>query len=105
MKKWYFDKLYNQHIGLNILNQSYYFTYKDIDRGLVEFFGPFNMVKTLQNTMKNSTKIEPNLFIKSLSYLLILTIYILAWYTDYISNVYVTIAPLMMLSAFIIAKK
>jgi NADH:ubiquinone oxidoreductase subunit 5 (subunit L)/multisubunit Na+/H+ antiporter MnhA subunit len=105
MKKWYFDKMYNQHIGLNVLNQSYQFTYKDIDRGLIEFFGPFNIVKTLQLTMKNSSQIEPNLFIKSLSYLLLLCVYIIAWYTNYIDSVYISIAPIIMLFAFIISKK
>jgi hypothetical protein len=105
MKKWYFDKIYNQHIGLNALNVSYYFTYKDIDRGLIEFFGPFNIVKTLQLTMKKTVEIEPNLFVKSLSYLVILSLYIVAWYTNYIDNVYVSIAPLLLLFAFIISKK
>jgi len=50
-RKWFFDKLYNELITQNLLNSAYYFSYKNIDRGLIENFGPFGIV----NTLKNST--------------------------------------------------
>ena len=39
-KKWYFDRLYNEHFVQNILALSYKYFYQSIDRGLVEKIGP-----------------------------------------------------------------
>ena len=44
-KKWYFDRFYNQFISQNILNLSYTFSYKDIDRGFLEKIGPSGIVE------------------------------------------------------------
>jgi len=46
-KKWYFDRLYNQFVSQPILNLSYTFSYKDIDRGLLERIGPSDIVTTV----------------------------------------------------------
>ena len=46
-KKWYFDRFYNQFISQNILNLSYFFAYKDIDRGLLERLGPSGIAKAV----------------------------------------------------------
>ena len=58
-KKWYFDRIYNQFVGQNVLNLSYLFSYNDIDRGILEKIGPsgiidiiyywFNKLKTVQS--------------------------------------------------------
>ena len=47
-KKWYFDRFYNQIVSQNFLSYSYYFSYKDIDRGFLEIFGPFKLTKTIE---------------------------------------------------------
>lgn len=39
-RKWYFDRLYNQILGQSILDLAYKYTYKGIDRGLLETLGP-----------------------------------------------------------------
>jgi proton-translocating NADH-quinone oxidoreductase chain L len=39
-KKWYFDRLYNEHFVQNILSLSYHYFYQSIDRGIVEKIGP-----------------------------------------------------------------
>ena len=39
-KKWYFDRIYNEHFVQNILSTSYHYFYQSIDRGLVEKVGP-----------------------------------------------------------------
>jgi proton-translocating NADH-quinone oxidoreductase chain L len=55
-RKWYFDRIYNQFIGQNILYYSYFLSYKDIDRGIIEIFGPFGIVfivKFYSNYFKN----------------------------------------------------
>lgn len=58
-RKWYFDRLYNEFIGQKTLDVSYNFSYKDVDRGLIEKLGPsgivnvvvyaFNLIKELQS--------------------------------------------------------
>jgi len=46
-RKWYFDRLYNQLITQNVLYYSYYYTYKDIDRGFIEVFGPSGIINSV----------------------------------------------------------
>jgi proton-translocating NADH-quinone oxidoreductase chain L len=43
-KKWFFDRIYNQFISQNVLNFGYSFTYKTIDRGVLEKIGPSGIV-------------------------------------------------------------
>jgi NADH-ubiquinone oxidoreductase chain 5 len=45
VKKWYFDLVYNNVFIFNILSLSYTLTFKLIDRGLIEFFGPLSIVR------------------------------------------------------------
>lgn len=39
-RKWFFDKIYNEIISQNILNIGYKHTYQNLDRGIIELFGP-----------------------------------------------------------------
>jgi NADH-ubiquinone oxidoreductase chain 5 len=48
-RKWYFDRLYNELIGQNVLYYSYKFTYQDIDRGLIEIVGPSGIILSTSN--------------------------------------------------------
>jgi proton-translocating NADH-quinone oxidoreductase chain L len=52
-KKWYFDKLYNQNIVSFMLNYSYAFSYKDIDRGILEKIGPHGFISETKNILSN----------------------------------------------------
>lgn len=45
IKKWYFDLLYNNIFVFNFLSLCYLLTFKVIDRGLVEVFGPLSLVR------------------------------------------------------------
>jgi len=47
-RKWYFDRLYNEFIGQNALNISYHYSYKDIDRGIIEKLGPSGIVNSIR---------------------------------------------------------
>jgi NADH-ubiquinone oxidoreductase chain 5 len=49
-KKWYFDRIYNQSIGQRILFYGYYLSYKDLDRGILENFGPSGLVLFISKT-------------------------------------------------------
>ena len=52
-KKWYFDKLYNQYIVSNMLYYSYHFSYKNVDRGILEFVGPKGITNNVRNIFLN----------------------------------------------------
>ena len=72
-KKWYFDKIYNEFLGQAILNKAYFFSYKIIDRGLIENVGPYSIINSL-NFSSNKIRFlqSGNVF----QYLLIFTIMI-----------------------------
>jgi NADH:ubiquinone oxidoreductase subunit 5 (subunit L)/multisubunit Na+/H+ antiporter MnhA subunit len=59
-RKWYFDRIYNQIIGQNLLNLGYFLSYQYLDRGLLEKFGPFasvfiiNRISTMTRLLQNS---------------------------------------------------
>jgi len=44
-KKWFFDKIYNEYFVQSLLNISYRVSYKIIDRGIIEVFGPLGLTK------------------------------------------------------------
>ena len=43
-QKWYFDLVYNNFLIKPILSFSYKITFKLIDRGIIEYFGPFGII-------------------------------------------------------------
>jgi proton-translocating NADH-quinone oxidoreductase chain L len=51
-KKWFFDKIYYEIINQNILQMSYNTTYKLIDKGIIEFFGPSGLLQLFSNWSK-----------------------------------------------------
>ena len=42
-KKWFFDKIYNEYVSQYFFTVSYTITYKTIDRGIIEIFGPMGL--------------------------------------------------------------
>ena len=42
-KKWFFDTVYNLFIGYPVLKAGYNITFKLLDKGVIEFFGPYGM--------------------------------------------------------------
>lgn len=50
VKKWYFDLIYNNVFVFNLLKSFYTLTFKVIDRGLIEFFGPLSIVRLVNKT-------------------------------------------------------
>ena len=49
-RKWYFDRFYNDIISKNLLYYSYEFSYKDVDRGVLEVVGPYGLTKFLEDS-------------------------------------------------------
>jgi proton-translocating NADH-quinone oxidoreductase chain L len=48
-RRWYFDRVYNQFIVQFVLNSGFNFFYKEVDRGVLEQFGPFGIVQTIRH--------------------------------------------------------
>ena len=77
-KKWYFDRIYNQYISQQILSSGHFFSYKNIDRGLLENFGPNQITNSSRTLIKYSEKVENgNLLDQLYIYILIVSILIL----------------------------
>jgi proton-translocating NADH-quinone oxidoreductase chain L len=53
-RRWYFDRVYNQFLSQPIINNGFSFFYKDIDRGVLEQFGPFGVVQLLNQISKRA---------------------------------------------------
>jgi len=51
-RKWYFDKIINEHITSSALFLGHTYTYKDIDRGMVEKLGPWGIITNIQVYVK-----------------------------------------------------
>jgi NADH-ubiquinone oxidoreductase chain 5 len=47
IKKWYFDLLYNFFISNFFFMKGYFFTYLVIDKGFLEFFGPYGLTNLI----------------------------------------------------------
>lgn len=53
-RKWFFDKIYAEFVAQKFLSLSYFFTYKKIDRGLIEILGPFGFSSIIMSLVKIS---------------------------------------------------
>jgi NADH-ubiquinone oxidoreductase chain 5 len=51
-KKWFFDKIINEHITQNFLKFGYRICYKIIDRGIIEVLGPLGLTKIILRKSK-----------------------------------------------------
>ena len=60
-KKWYFDVLYNQYLVKYWLYFSYYISFKNIDRGLIELIGPLGITNLFKITSQNISKLQTGL--------------------------------------------
>lgn len=79
-KKWYFDRLYNEIITQRVLNFSYNYFYKMIDRGIIEKWGPFGIVGAI-NTI--SIKIKTNQTGFVLKYLRFILFFLISCFFTY----------------------
>jgi NADH-ubiquinone oxidoreductase chain 5 len=71
IKKWYFDRFYNQFVTQGLLSFSYNYSYKTIDRGLVEKIGPFGIIFFVKLLYVNINKLQTGFILNYLIYLCI----------------------------------
>ena len=57
-KKWFFDKIYNEYFAQKIFNISFVISYKTIDKGIVEIFGPKGLSALILNTAGHLLKLQ-----------------------------------------------
>ena len=80
VKKWYFDRIYNEIFVQSILYFSYDFVYKDLDRGLIERMGPLGVIETCSNISKLALLFQTGLLSHYLfSFFLILLSFGFGW--------------------------
>jgi hypothetical protein len=88
-RKWFFDKVYNEWVNQNILNIGYKETYQNIDRGLIEIFGPQGFSSFLYTNINHWNQIRMSflyhyLLVILYSYLVLIFIFLIPfnfiWY-------------------------
>lgn len=57
-KKWFFDKVYNEYISQFFFTISYTITYKIIDRGIIEVFGPMGLSSLITKKASYISKLQ-----------------------------------------------
>ena len=57
-KKWFFDKIYNEFISQLFFTISYTITYKTIDRGIIEVFGPMGLSWIIVKKASDISKLQ-----------------------------------------------
>ena len=57
-KKWFFDKIYNEQLGQFFFTFGYSISYKTVDRGVFEMFGPFGLSNVFNKLSFNISKLQ-----------------------------------------------
>jgi proton-translocating NADH-quinone oxidoreductase chain L len=85
-RKWYFDKIYSEGVAQNILDAAYEFTYKAVDRGIVENFGPYGIVKGTQASSKTVSFVQSG-FLSNHALVILIGIFLLLFGLVFFSRV------------------
>ena len=59
-KKWFFDRVYNQYLAQFFFKFGYNVSYKSIDRGIIEIFGPYGLAKIINNNSYYINRLSTN---------------------------------------------
>jgi NADH-ubiquinone oxidoreductase chain 5 len=70
-QKWYFDRFYNQFFLENILSNGYNYTYKTIDRGVIEVMGPIGIFTVIYYFLSKIIKYQNGFILSYLTYFLV----------------------------------
>jgi len=75
-RKWLFDRVYNEWVSQKGLWFGYVISYKTIDKGVLEFFGPAGLTHMAKNLSRFSTNLQTGL-IFSYAFLVLLVVLLL----------------------------
>jgi NADH:ubiquinone oxidoreductase subunit 5 (subunit L)/multisubunit Na+/H+ antiporter MnhA subunit len=78
VKKWYFDLIYNNLFVFNLLSAFYTVTFKVIDRGLIEMFGPLSTVRLVNKISSVLSLIQTGFIYNYIFIILLSVIFILS---------------------------
>lgn len=67
--KWYFDYIYNSYFSKPILHISYIYFFKQLDKGIFEFFGPNGLTNVLFNLFTKTIRLQTGLVYHYLSFI------------------------------------
>ena len=96
-KKWFFDRLQNELVVSSLLKMGYSITYRLVDKGLIEIFGPsglakFCLVLSKQVSLLQSGKINQYAFLMFILLLIFITIILLFIpFSNYVSSEFIFI--------------
>lgn len=57
-KRWYFDIVYNNLIGRKLLSFGYNYSFKVLDKGIIEILGPHGIVRTVNKLTSDIAKLQ-----------------------------------------------
>ena len=82
-KKWFFDRLYNEFIGQSILNLSFNYFYKTIDRGLIEKVGPYGLISRINKSLNNLFYIHTGYIMDYIVYIILFVLLLILFFFNY----------------------
>ena len=68
-KKWYVDRIYNEVMGQQLLHLCLHTCYKSLDRGMLEQFGPFGIVKKFKHVCSKLVTYQTGYVLDYVSYI------------------------------------
>ena len=87
-RKWFFDKVYNEIITQNLASFAYKHSYQNMDRGLIELFGPNGISTSIYNKSSSINKIQ----ISFLFHYIFVLLFFLFFYLMFIGYWYLIIS-------------
>lgn len=70
-RKWFFDKVYNEVVNQELLRFGYHTSYKTIDRGIIEVFGPMGLSFFITKVSRYFSRIQSGIVFDYLLYMLV----------------------------------
>jgi NADH-ubiquinone oxidoreductase chain 5 len=102
-KKWYLDKIYNNLVSTWFFIYGFKFFYKEIDRGLIEYAGPFNIIQLISKLNTGFLNIHQGTFFHSMLFFSFSIFFIFLFYFLFIFffNFFETLFFLIFVSFFL----
>jgi NADH-ubiquinone oxidoreductase chain 5 len=100
-RKWFVDKIYNEFINQNVLFIGFDGTYRTVDRGFIEYFGPYGLSLFFYNRFFNFSYLQTGL-IYHYTFFMLLGIICLITFIGFFNNICFFISPFFILFFFIL---
>jgi len=107
-KKWFFDKIYNEVFGQSILYLGYNYTYILIDRGILEFLGPYGISRLVYSKGFNIKGLQSGFLYHSLLFYflgVILAFFLIGLFPMIVFYIDINFIFIFLVSFFIISYK